>query len=134
MKYLLDTSVYAQPLKLKPSKVALERWQSVGFEETAVSAITEAEVLSGLYFHGGQQRFHYYQNSLRDRVRVLDVDAAVARLYARLKARQTRMELAVCETDLLIAATAKAHGLTVATLNWRAFGKIEGVTWEDWGR
>ncbi|MEM7015218.1 MAG: type II toxin-antitoxin system VapC family toxin [Verrucomicrobiota bacterium] len=134
MKYLLDTSVYAQPLHLKPSQPALERWQQIGFDDTAVSIITESEVLWGLYYHGGEQRFHYYQNSLRDRVKVLDVDQAVARLYARLKARQTRMEQPVAENDLLIAATAKAHGLTVATLNWESFGKIEGVTWEDWGR
>ena len=132
MKYLLDTSVYAQPLRLNPSAPVLERWQQVGFDDTAVSIITEAEVLWGLYYHGGEQRFHYYQNGLRDRVQVLNIDAPVARLYARLKARQTRMQQPVAENDLLIAATAKAHGMTVATLNSSAFGKIEGVMWEDW--
>lgn len=134
MRYLLDTSVYAQPLRKNPTASALERWQQIGFDATAVSIVTEAEILSGLYLHGGERRFHYYQNSLRDRVRVLNVDQPVARLFARLKARQTRLNLPLPENDLLVAATAKAHGLTVATLNRFSFERIEGVSWEDWSR
>jgi predicted nucleic acid-binding protein len=34
--------------------------------------------------------------------------------------------------DLLIAATARAHKLTLATLNLRHFGMIDGITVEDW--
>ncbi|MFT5471093.1 MAG: tRNA(fMet)-specific endonuclease VapC [Verrucomicrobiales bacterium] len=134
MRYLIDTSIYAQPLRKNPLQQVLERWQQVGFDATAVSIVTEAEVLSGLYLHGGERRFHYYQNSLRDRVQILNVDPPVARLYARLKARQTRMNLPLPENDLFVAATAKAHGLTVATLNRKSFEQIEGLTWEDWSR
>lgn len=132
VKYLLDTSVYVQPLRHDPHRTALERWQMVGFKDTAISIMTEAEVLSGLYFEGSEQRFHYYQTCLRDCVRVYDVDANVAKLYARLKARQTRLGKFVAETDLMIAATAIAHGLPLATLNTATFSQIEGLRWEDW--
>jgi predicted nucleic acid-binding protein len=36
--------------------------------------------------------------------------------------------------DLLIAATALVHRLTVATLNVRDFRFFEGLAWEDWSR
>jgi hypothetical protein len=38
------------------------------------------------------------------------------------------------ELDLLIAATARASGLVVATLNVRHFQGMEGVAVEDWSR
>jgi predicted nucleic acid-binding protein len=49
---------------------------------------------------------------------------------------------AICETrgvpvadmDLLIAATAKAHNLVVATLNTNDFHAIQGITVEDWSQ
>ena len=34
----------------------------------------------------------------------------------------------------LIAAIVLVHRLTVATLNDRDFGAVEGLAWEDWSR
>jgi predicted nucleic acid-binding protein len=36
--------------------------------------------------------------------------------------------------NLLIAATAACHQLTLATLNHQDFSKIEGISWEDWSQ
>jgi len=115
-----------------PCFPALERWQAVGFEDTAVSVITESEVLSSLYAQGSEQQFHYYQHALRGRVRVLPVDARIGRLYARLKARQFKTGEPVADAELMIAATAQTHGLVLATLERPAFQRIEGLVWEDW--
>ncbi|MBI4027754.1 MAG: type II toxin-antitoxin system VapC family toxin [Verrucomicrobia bacterium] len=55
---------------------------------------------------------------------------AKAKLYAReRKAGRTRPDF-----DLLIAATAKAHNLILATLNIRHFAAIEGLAVEDWSK
>jgi tRNA(fMet)-specific endonuclease VapC len=50
-----------------------------------------------------------------------------------MKARQKIIGQKVADLDLLIAATASSHGLTIATLNHRVFARIEGLAWENWG-
>ena len=132
MKYLLHGSVYGLPLQPTPILAAMERWQAVGLEETAVSIITEAQTLSGLYLRGCDRQFLYYQNTIRDRVRVIGIDEAVAKLYARLRARWLRAGKRIVDPDLFVAATAITHGLTVATLGAATFAAGEEVAWEDW--
>jgi predicted nucleic acid-binding protein len=132
MTYLLHESVYDQPLRATPCLEALERWQAVGLARTAVSIITEAQTLSSLYFRNHERLFHYYRHTLRDRVRVLGIDEPVARLYARLRARCHREGRDLPEADLLVAATAMTHGLTVALAGPEAFPARDWVAWEDW--
>ncbi len=40
----------------------------------------------------------------------------------------------MADMDLLIAATAKANNLIVATLNTNDFHAIQGITVEDWSQ
>ncbi len=132
MKYLLHGSVYSLPLQPAPVMAAMDRWQAVGMEATAVSIITEAQTLSSLYLKGCERQFLYYQNTIRDRVRVLGIDETVARLYARLRARWQRNGKELADSDIFVAATALAHGLTVATLGAESFAAADEVAWEDW--
>jgi predicted nucleic acid-binding protein len=55
------------------------------------------------------------------RLRILDFDAPTASVWARLLARLKSKGLAMPVKDSLIAATALAHGLSVATRNVHDF-------------
>ena len=98
----------------------------------STSVICEAEVLQGLEAKGSKRLWSAYRSVLKGRVRVLPVDAAVAERYARLQADFTRKGRTRPAFDLLIAATALVHGLTVATCNARHFDDTEGLSVEDW--
>lgn len=67
-------------------------------------------------------------------LRVLETDAAVWLEFARRKAHQTQAGREIADLDLLIAATALVHRLTVATLNVRDFSTLEGLAWEGWSK
>jgi predicted nucleic acid-binding protein len=54
--------------------------------------------------------------------------------FARCIADQTQASWEIADLDLLIAATASVHRLTVATLNVRDFDAVEGLAWEDWSK
>jgi tRNA(fMet)-specific endonuclease VapC len=52
--------------------------------------------------------------------------------YGRIRAALRRLGTPISDHDMLIAAHAKAEGLTIVTNNVREFGRVEGLAVEDW--
>ncbi len=132
--HLLDTSVYYQPIKPKPLPSVEQRWRELGDEALAISAICEAELLYGIEWKQYVKLQAHYDQLLKNRIQVLSVDTAVAKQFGQIKAACRKKGFVASDFDFLIAATAKAHGLALATLNFRHFSSIEGVAVEDWSR
>lgn len=131
-EYLLDTSVYSQPLRRRPVMAALRHWRDAGDGNCKVSVVSVAEVEFGLHLEGRAERHERYRHLLIGRLEIISTDHAVWKEFSRRKARQQILGLPVSDLDLLIATCAACHHLTVATLNARDFSKIEGCAWEDW--
>ena len=133
LSHLLDTSVYCQPLKPKPLPSVQSRWRALGDDSVAISAVVEAEMLYGLELKQSRKLTAPYEALLKDRLHLFPVDAEVARCFAKIKAAAAKRRGHACsDLDFIIAATAKAHGLILATLNYRHFAGIEGLAVEDW--
>lgn len=132
LSHLLDTSVYCQPIKPRPQESVRERWTALGDDALAISTICDAEVLYGLELKKSQRLKALYDGLLKGRLRALPVDSGVAKHFASLKAWAKVNGRALADFDLLIAATARAHDLTLATLNVRHFQGLPDVTMEDW--
>jgi toxin FitB len=130
--HLLDTSVYCQPIKPRPLESVREKWMNLGDDALAISSICEAEVLYGLELKKSQRLNALYDTLLKERLRVLSVDSGVAKHFASLKAWAKVKGRALSDFDLLISATARAHDLTLATLNLRHFQGLPNVIAEDW--
>ena len=131
-RYLLDTSVYTQPLRRIPVMASLQRWDDAGDERCVISIVCRSETDWGLLKSPDQRRNQRYQDLIRDRLAVLQTDAECWRIFSIMKARQAQLGKIVGDLDLLIAATARQHDCIVATLNSSDFSKIEGLRWEDW--
>lgn len=132
MTYLLDTSVFSQPLRRKAVESALVRWSEVGDHACRVSVVSIAEVEWGLHLENRDARWERYRTLLENRLTALPTDIDIWRTFAEMKARQQKRGEIVADLDLLIGATAQRHKLTVATLNRNDFSRIEGIAWEDW--
>jgi predicted nucleic acid-binding protein len=63
---------------------------------------------------------------------VLAVDLEVSRAHARIWADLQLRGTTIGAHDLLIAATAIQHDLTIATRNLRAFLRVESLRVEQW--
>jgi predicted nucleic acid-binding protein len=103
-------------------------------EAVAMSAVTASELLHGVHRLKGvaQARAGLFVNALLDEIPVLPFDAAVARVHAMLAAACAAKGAAVGAHDLIIAATAVAHGYDVATRDRRSFSKIEDLRVRQW--
>jgi predicted nucleic acid-binding protein len=132
LSHLLDTSVYCQPIKPRPLPGVERRWRELGDDALATSVICEAELLYGLQLKQSSRLNALYEELLKGRLAVLPIDSATAGEFSRMKAIARSRGFAASDFDFLIAATAKAHDLTLATLNVRHFSGIEGLTVEDW--
>jgi tRNA(fMet)-specific endonuclease VapC len=62
----------------------------------------------------------------------LPFDDRASEYYASIRATLESRGTPICPNDLLIAATARAHNLTLVTANVREFGRIEGLRIENW--
>lgn len=134
MRWLLDTSIYSQPLKRKPVSAILKRWAQEGDHDCAICDVVRAEVEWGLHRENLDRRWITYRRDLEGRLPVLPVSPAIWSRYAIIRARQDALGRPIGDLDLLIAATAVEHDLTLATINTRHFSQIEGLRWADWGR
>ena len=132
LTHLFDTSVYSQPLRPLPHQAVMLRWRSLGDEKAAISALCEGEVLFGIRLKGSAKLREAYDRLLRGRLEMLPDDGEVVAVFADLKTDAVKRGRPISDMDLLIAATAKAHHLIVATLNVKHFATLEGVAVEDW--
>ena len=87
-----------------------------------LSAITIEEVFFGLSAKRNPRIERWFEELLDDsRCRVLDVTAPIARHAGVLRGQLARRGIPRDPPDMLIAATAVVHGLTLATRNERDF-------------
>ena len=114
----------------------MDRWQAVGDTAVVSSVICEAEVLFGIRNekrkNSSTKIDETYAKFLKGKCDLLPVDYAVAEAYAELRDDLQSRGKTVAHMDLLIAATAKANNLIVATLNTKDFDVMQGITVEDW--
>lgn len=120
--YLIDTNVISEALRRVPDARVLQWLDGVSAQalRLSVSVITVEEVIFGLSrkaMPGLLDRFE----SLLLASEVLALDAAVARRAGGLRGRFSAQGMVRSQPDMLIAATAQLHGLTVVTRNVRDF-------------
>jgi predicted nucleic acid-binding protein len=132
VSHLLDTSVYCQPIKPKPLTRVEIRWRALGDDALTTSIICEAEILYGIALKQSPRLVVLYEQLLKGRLQTLPVDGAVAKMFSEIKAACRRKGFSASDFDFLIAATAKVHGLILATVNVRHFKGIDGLAVEDW--
>lgn len=97
-----------------------------------VSAITAAELLHGDARSPEPVRETQQVERFLVDIRTLPVDVREAQLFAATKAQLQASGNSIADFDLLIAATALAHGHTLVTHNTRHFARIPGLLLDDW--
>ncbi len=134
--YLLDTNIIS---KIAPDRILPTRQVRAWFHEQGeadalfLSAITISEIEKGmrsLHRRGGvvrAQRLSAWLDFIVDSFgdRILPMDAVVARIAGALEDAAESKGRSPALSDIIIAATARAYGLTIVTENIRHFEPLD---------
>ena len=131
MKYLLDTSTVSRFVQRDDG--VLTRLSRESPANLAISSVTRLEIEYGLRVNPARERtIGKVVRSFCDALETLPFDAACADRGAEIRAALRVRGTPIGPFDLLIGATAFHHGLVVVTNNIREFGRIDGLSVEDW--
>jgi tRNA(fMet)-specific endonuclease VapC len=129
VSFLIDTDTCSAHLREKGAVTS--RFLQYG-GQLHVSAITVGELFTwAMRANAPVRRMKSLQQLLAD-TKVLDVNGAVAREFGRVRAGLMDIGRPAPDLDLLIAATALVHGLTLVTHNTQDFANIPGLRVVDW--
>ena len=122
MRYLVDTDWIIDGIAGIPA--ALDMLSRLAVEGVAVSIVTLGEVFEGAYlFPDPDDELAVYRQFLAG-YRVLPISEPTVQRFAQTRALLRQQGSLIPDFDLLIAATALEHDLTLITRNQRHFERI----------
>lgn len=129
---MLDTGV-AQRLAIHHA--ATER-RATQASALAIPQIAVGELYAGAYWyahlHNSTKYLDIYDDLLRQhRDRILDIDSGTTHFYAAMYAELRASGRLIQSNDLWIAALARQHGLTLATVDGD-YSRIQDFEYEHW--
>lgn len=121
-RYLLDTNIISEIHKPRPHGAVVAWFEALRDEQVCLSAVTLLELQEGIERTRKQDAakagaIEAWVNELEDSSVVLPMDARCFRETARMMVGKPEDLF----YDVMIAATARRHGLTVATRNEKDF-------------
>ncbi len=129
MSYLLDTDICSA--QLRGDRRLAGRFMQY-FGRLHVSTITAGELYAWAGRAGVSAGLPKKIDDFLGSIIPLDFTDPVARTFGTLRADLLDIGRPAPALDLLIAATALHHGLTLATRNVRDYANVPGLTTEDW--
>ena len=123
--YLLDTNVVSELRKQRPHGGVVAWLESIDDAQLYLSAVTLGEIQAGIELTREQDpdkanEIEAWLELVSGAHNILPMDTAAFRAWARLMHRKSD----TLYEDAMIAATAKVHGLTVATRNVADFNAL----------
>ena len=131
MRYQLDTNVCIRYLngQSEPIRRQLLRRNP---DEILLCSVVKAELLYGSMKSEKKDENLGKLRRFVNRFDSLPFDDQAAESYGRIRVQLEQEGTPVGPNDLMIAAIGIAHDAVLITHNTREFGRIEGLTIEDW--
>ena len=134
MNYLLDTNTVVALLRNKPAQVR-DRYRQA---EASGDYLALSSVVLFELWYGVAKSSQVPENTERLRILLsgdldlVDFDDEDARTAGQIRAALEMSGNPIGAYDLLIAGQALRRGLTVVTANTGEFGRVAGLSWQDW--
>jgi tRNA(fMet)-specific endonuclease VapC len=132
MTYLLDTNTCVEFLRRGQGTPVAARIAAQPGGEVVLCSVVVAELLYGPERSNNPAKTRSQVEGFVLGYGSLPFDNASASRYATIRHALTTTGRNIGPNDLMIAAIALAHGLTVVTHNTNEFVRVPGLALEDW--
>jgi len=138
VNFLLDTNVVSEWVRPQPDRNVISWLADVDEDRVFISVISFAEIRRGVeMLPAGRRRERLAawlaeELPVRFEERILDIDQHVAGTWGVIMARGHKIGLTLGSMDAFVAATAEAHGLTLATRNVKDFRRLGVSLLDPW--
>lgn len=119
MSFLCDTNIISELSRPQPN-AGVVRWADTQAEIT-ISVVTLEEIIFGLTAKLNARIERWFEQFLEDFCSVLPITPEIARRAGELRGRLRLQGKQRSQADILLAATAEAHNLTLVTRNTKDF-------------
>ncbi len=130
IQYLLDTNIISDLVR-NPHGLIRDRIAFIGEDTVCTSIIVTSELHFGVEKKGSLKLRNQLEIILSAIV-ILPFEEPTDRQYALLRSNLEKKGTLIGPNDMLIAAQAMNHGLTLVTGNTREFSQIQGLAVENW--
>jgi tRNA(fMet)-specific endonuclease VapC len=130
-RYMLDTDTCAFIMK-RSNQTVVKRLRAVPVTEVCISVITKSELLYGVEVSPRQEQDATALQAFLPHVEVLEFPDDAANHYAEIHADLKKRGQMIGANDLFIAAHARSLGLRLVTNDTAEFGRVKGLTLENW--
>jgi tRNA(fMet)-specific endonuclease VapC len=133
MKYLLDANAWIGHLR-RTSPTVTQRLQQHAAADIVLCAVVVGGLLYGVERSAAAHRAanQALVAGLRQQYVSLAFDDPAAEEYSRLRAHLASLGTPIGPNDMMIAAIALGNQLTLVPHNTSEFGRVPGLTLEDW--
>jgi tRNA(fMet)-specific endonuclease VapC len=128
---MLDTDTCSYIMK-RSQPLVLKRLQAVDVGDVCMSVITKAELLYGVEVSPRRAQDAAALAAFMPYVEAIDFSDDAALHYAEIRASLKKRGALIGANDLLIAAHARARGLTLVTNNTAEFERVGDLAIENW--
>jgi toxin FitB len=119
IQYLCDTNIISE-LSKRESNPGVMEWAS-SVKKCALSVVTLEEIHYGLAWHPNNRVREWIKNFLQKYTEILPVTNSIAEQAGTIRGQFQSQGIVRTQADMLIAATASLHSLTLVTRNTRDF-------------
>jgi tRNA(fMet)-specific endonuclease VapC len=130
--YLLDTDIIIY--SLKAHKMVRRNLQRHLHDPIKISAATLMELYYGAYKSKQVANNLAKIKTIESALEIIPVNREMVEIFGVLKSDLEKVGKPLDDFDLILAATAMSHNLTLITNNEKHFGRIHGLKMENWSR
>ena len=130
-RFMLDTGTCSYIMKRSHPPV-IKRLRAVPVADVCMSVVTKSELLYGVEVSPRRTQDAAALAAFLPYVEVLDFSDDAAHHYAEIRADLNKRGALIGANDLFIAAHSRCLRLTLVTNNTAEFGRVKGLTLENW--